>query len=136
MNFPLTTTQSHILDAKGEEIGSLYDFPDETNAREIVRLANLGHRVLKEACAAFPPSLIVEISPEEWEALGHLSGRKETPPVAGSEPASTEVYECHKYEYADNGERIRTPQKQHEWVNSYSGIMRTCRNCFTAEKLR
>lgn len=87
MNFPLTTTQSHILDAKGEEIGRLFDFPDETNAQEIVRLANLGHRVLKEACAAFPPSLIVELTEEE--VSGQLSRRSETPPVAGSEPAST-----------------------------------------------
>lgn len=70
MTFPLAARANFILDAQGNEVARLLeaalgDAEAETRARDLAHLANLGRKVLAEACHSHPPSLIVTLGTED-----------------------------------------------------------------------
>lgn len=73
MTFPLQTRANFILDANGNEVARLYDTAlgdADARAKELAHLANLGRKVLTEACHSHPPSLIVTLEPEDIPVNG------------------------------------------------------------------
>lgn len=79
MTFPLIAKANFIVDAQGNEVARLLETAPggpgdaEARARDLAHLANLGRKVIAEACHSHPPSLIVTLAQEDVRLPGNGS---------------------------------------------------------------